>query len=67
MIFRLISSAAVPRKPFASSGTDVCTASDAAWAAIDGRSVPIASFYANLKVFEEYYEKKLVSVHHADQ
>jgi len=34
------------------------TVSDAAWAAIDGRSVPIASFYANLKVFEGYYEKK---------
>ena len=39
-------------------GLTFVTVSDAAWAAIDGRSVPIASFYANLKVFEGYYEKK---------
>lgn len=39
-------------------GLTFVTMSDAAWAAIDGRSVPIASFYANLKVFEGYYEKK---------
>ena len=41
-------------------GLTFVTVSDAAWAAIDGRSVPIASFYANLKVFEGYYEKKWV-------
>ena len=39
-------------------GLTFVTVSDAAWAAIDGRNVPIASFYANLKVFEGYYEKK---------
>lgn len=39
-------------------GLTFVTVSDAAWAAIDGRNVPIASFYANLKTFEGYYEKK---------
>ena len=33
-------------------GLTFVTVSDAAWAAIDGRNVPIASLYANLKVFE---------------
>lgn len=39
-------------------GLTFVTVSGAAWAAIDGRKVPIASFYANLKTFEGYYEKK---------
>lgn len=42
----------------APSGLSFVTLSDEAKAAINNRKTPIASFYANLKVFENYYEEK---------
>lgn len=42
----------------APSGLTFVVVSDEAKAAIKNRSTPIASFYANLSVFEGYYEKK---------
>lgn len=53
-----MSSRRFPESCSAPPGLTFVTVSDAAWAAIDGRNVPIASFYANLKVVEGYYEKK---------
>lgn len=42
----------------APSGLTFVVISDAAKAAMKNRTTPIASFYANLAVFEGYYEKK---------
>lgn len=39
-------------------GLTMVTVSDAAKQAMAQRKYPIASFYANIKVFEDYYEKK---------
>ena len=39
-------------------GLTFVVVSDDAKKAIDNRKIPIASFYANLKVFEGYYEAK---------
>ena len=39
-------------------GLTICVISDDAKEAINGRSTPIRSFYANLKVFFNYYEEK---------
>lgn len=54
-----------PESNFAPPGLTIVTISQDAKDVMNQRKTPIASFYANLKVFEHYYEENVVPLYHA--